>query len=393
MSKLFSPLLIAAAVAAANAGASEADYHLEPVVFPEKDLTSGGPSNQFPRAKGVYNGLIMPTDRVVAEQSGFFNLTIFSDRDFRGRMNIGSDVTPLRGHFDRQGETAVLIYRKVWDDCFCFYTLRLVWVVDLELIAGTDQIQGTIANARRGWSTSLFGYRGYGSVDGPAPEAGRYTWHVAGSDDPAAAPAGEGYGAVTVDSRGRLKIGGALADNTKFSRSAVISTNGWWPFYLELSDGRGTLMGWLNFSSLVSSDVAGDLLWVKPRRDDRQFYPDGFSGTVAAQGARYSAPSSTGLPLSWTNGILRISGGNLPAALTNRVAWLAGGTLSDQGGGISGLTFSLVRGTGVFRGKFVHPVNGRRTSYSGVVDQLEDVGVGFFLGTDQGGLVRLEGAP
>ena len=93
------------------------------------------------------------------------------------------------------------------------------------------------------------------------------------------------------------------------------------------------------------------------------------------------------------NGIFRLAGGILSAPLTNHVTLLPGATLSVQGGGISGLTFSLRRGTGLFRGGFVHPATGRRTFYSGVLDQLQNLGTGFYLGTNQGGLVRLEGTP
>src|SRR6266516_416581 len=321
-------------LAGARAPAAEADYQLEAVEFQEQNFVGGGPSNQFPRAHGVYAGLIMPTNTFVAEQSGYFYLTIFSDRDFTGRVNIAGNVTPLRGHFNRQGQAGVLVYRKVRDDCFCFdcscpFTLRLVWIVSLNLIPDTDQIQGTIENVRRGWSTTLFGYRGYASVDGPAPEAGRYTLHLPGTADSAVAPAGEGFGALTVDLRGRLQIHGALADGTPFSRSAVISTNGWWPFYVPVSDGRGALQGWLRFNSLVSSDISGDLLWVKPRREGRTFYPDGFTGPVPAHGERYTPPPPGGAELSWTNGIFRLAAGNLSAPVTNTVSWPPGGDLSN----------------------------------------------------------------
>jgi len=83
----------------------------------------------------------------------------------------------------------------------------------------------------------------------------------------------------------------------------------------------------------------------------------------------------------------------LSAPVANSVTLLPGGALTDNGGGLSGLTFRLSRSSGVFRGKFIHPDTSRRTSFVGIMDQLADIGAGFFLGTDQGGLVRLEAVP
>jgi hypothetical protein len=361
--------------------------------FTAASFTGGGPSNEFPRIKGSYNGLIAPTNEFVAEYSGFFTFTVDSDRWFRGWMNVGDRRYPLRGRFDRQGSAGVAIYRRDWDDWYYFYELRLIWLVDLRLIAGSDQIEGTVENIRGGWSSELSGHRGHGRTDGPAPAAGRYTLRLPGSTDAAVAPSGSGYGVVKVTTRGRVTAYGALADGTSFSRSAILSTNGNWPFYLPLSDGRGVLMGWLNFTSSPGGDVAGDLIWVRPRRAGRKYYPDGYSGMVAASGARYTPPASSEPALTWTDGAFRWSGGNLAAPAANAITLLPGGKLRDNGGDVAGLSFRLSRSTGVFRGRFVHPESGRRTAYAGILDPLQDVGAGYFLGADQGGRVNLEPAP
>jgi hypothetical protein len=207
------------------------------------------------------------------------------------------------------------------------------------------------------------------------------------------APAGEGYGLVKVDSHGRVEAYGALADGTVYSRSAAISTNGWWPFYFPLSSGKGALIGWLNFSGLAASDVAGDLILVRPYNEDRKYYPNGYFGTVFASGSRWTEPSSSTLALTWTNGIFRLSGGNLSAPATNQIELLPGGKLVDKGGKVAKLKFSLGRSTGKISGTFTHPDSSKKTSYAGVLDQKQDIGAGYFLGTSQGGLIRLEAAP
>jgi hypothetical protein len=358
-----------------------------------KSFTGGGPSNQFPRAPGVYNGLLMPTNGFVPNHSGFFRLWVDSDRDFSGRFDLGDNTFWLRGHFDRQGRAGVLVYLREWDEWLEFHRRRLVWIVRLELIPGTDEIQGTLENVSRGWSTTLFGYRGFGHVDGHAPQAGRYTLRLPSSADPAVAPSGEGYGAIKVSSAGHVQAVGALPDSTPFSRSATLSTNGWWPFFLPLNDGRGALIGWLKFNSSAGRDISGDLLWVKPRGEGRRYYPEGYVGTVATLGSRYTLPGGNAPALNWVNGLFIVSGGNLEGFFVNNVTLLPGGSLMDNGGEINGVSFRSSRSTGVFRGKFLHPNTGRRTFFSGILDQFAAVGGGFFLDLDQGGLVRFETAP
>jgi hypothetical protein len=88
-----------------------------------------------------------------------------------------------------------------------------------------------------------------------------------------------------------------------------------------------------------------------------------------------------------------VSGGNLSAPLTNAVTLRPNGKLTDLGGGIENLKFSLTTKTGLFKGKFTHPGLEKTVSYSGVLDQLQELGGGYFIGSDQGGLVRLEAAP
>jgi hypothetical protein len=395
MKKLFWVALALAFSAEALVPVRAAEYVARPAGpgIQAASFTSGGPSNQFPRMKGTYNGLALPPTEFVAEYSGFFTLTIDSDRYFDGWMNVGDRRYPLGGRFDQQGHAGVTIYKQVWDDCYCYYYLVLVWVVDLRLVPDTDEIEGNADNVSHGWRTRLSGYRAFGKEDEPAPQNGRYTLRLPTYADPAVAPAGEGYGIVKVDSRGRVEAYGALPDGTAYSRSAAISTNGWWPFYFPFNDGRGALIGWLRFQAAAGSDVAGDLTLAKPRNDDRKYYPNGYSGTVAASGSRYVAPSSSTLALTWTNGVFRVSGGNLSMPAANSIGLLPGGKLVNHGGALPKLSFSLNRSTGKFTGKFTQPENGRKISYAGILDQLQDIGAGYFMDATQGGLVRLEAAP
>lgn len=391
MFKLFGmgTLLVVAVLQAALAG------ELEGGAFSglAQDFTGGGPSNQFPRIKGNYSGLLMPTNGFVSQYSGSFRLWVDSDRDFDGRLDLGQETVWLGGRFNRQGQAAVRVYRNYWDDCFCFYERRLLWEVKLNLVPGTDEVEGTVDNLRHGWTTQLAGHRTIETRDEPAPFAGRYTLRLPTGAFPEIAPPGEGYASVTVTSGGEVRSIGALADGTVFSRSSTVSSNGSWPFFLPLNGGRGSVIGWLQFGTPSTNEVSGELQWVRPQRNDSRLYPLGYSGTLSATGSRYQASGTDEVPLSWTDGSIQFSGGNLVSPAVNQVTWLPGGALISNGGDLAGLTYRLNRSTGVFRGKFVRPENGRSVSYAGVLDQRSDLGAGYFLGSDQGGLVRLEAAP
>jgi hypothetical protein len=393
MQKLFWLVLVSLAGFTTGSRAAE-EYVIHPRETPTLQAAgfTGGGTNLFPRIQGIYNGLAMPTNDFVAEYSGFFELTVDWDRDFRGAMNIGGRRYPLRGRFDQQGRGGVTIYRRDWDDCHCSYDLRLIWIVDFELIQGTDEIVGIADNVRHGWSTELFGFRGQGILDGLSIDEGRYTVRLPSGTNATVAPIGEGYGVMKVTSRARGTMYGALADGTGYSRTAVISTNGYWPFYLPLNEGQGAMIGWLRFSTEEFSDVAGDLFWVRPARESRRLYPNGYSGNVAASGSRYSSTNFATFALNWIDGFFYIDGGNLLFPAENSIVLLPRGKLGDLGGHIANLSFSLSRSSGIFRGRFTHPDNGRRTSYAGVIDQIAGIGGGYFLGIDQGGWVRLEPA-
>jgi hypothetical protein len=365
------------------AGAAEAP--------PEAALAGfDGGSDFFPESRGTYNGLISPADEVVPERAGYFRIYISSWGRYSGQFVVGDDTFPIRGWFNSQGLAGVSIYRRVWDDCHCFKELVLVWTVELDLVPDSDEIEGTLVNERRGgWEVDLYGLRAGYYSSGGAPQEGRYTLRLPGSVDPAVAPPGDGYAAVTVTTRGLARLSGALPDGVKIADNAYLSVDGYWPVYIPLSSGHGVVFGWLQFDG---SDLAGELTWLKPRNLDRVFYPEGFSGAINARGGRYELPVGSVGPFTWTEGQIQFSDGNLPDVLIHDVDFTSSRSVAIGGGDVTGLKMRVNTRTGLFNGTFIHPGNGRRTAYAGGLFQFEDAGGGFFLGTDQGGTVAFVGA-
>src|SRR6185436_13477118 len=87
------------------------------------------------------------------------------------------------------------------------------FVISLELVTsnGIDQVIGTVAG--NDWLSYLWAGRdASGSPALPFAMAGRYTLALPGADEDSDAPAGHGFGSLTVDARGRLSVAATLGD-------------------------------------------------------------------------------------------------------------------------------------------------------------------------------------
>ena len=142
---------------------------------------------------------------------------------------------------------------------------------------------------------------------------------VQGQDDPNLGPEGHGFGTVKVDSLGRASFAGTLADGTKFSPKVVLSKSGQWPLHGALYGGLGAVQGWLTLTNGTTNDIRGALGWIKPALPKTKLYPGGFNRETTTVGSHYVRPAtSTSRVLNLTQTDLIFSGGNLPAAFTNR---------------------------------------------------------------------------
>jgi len=353
----------------------------------------GTTTNLFPAPNSQFNGLITPATGLYPEQSGYFRITVYPNGTYSGTMHVGARKVSINGVFSPDGRSSTYIYGVYYDCCWSYY--YLTWIVNFRMIAGTDEIQGSVEYfGSSAWTSEVLGFRsGPWNSKNPSPFQGRYTVRFPGSTDPAIAPPGDGYASLNVDVKGSVKISGALADNFKYSRSGVLSTNGYVPISVATDNGNGIFIGWLTLTPPPSGEIIGDFVWNTPPNYNATYYPAGFAGPVPAFGGIYVAPSATNSVLSWTDGVFELADGNLSAPLVNQITLSPDGKLTSNSGPIEKLTFSLNRKTGVFNGRFREPQSGISRSYFGAVVQFDDLGGGYFLGLNQGGLVSLLPAP
>jgi hypothetical protein len=354
-------------------------------------LTANFVSNPFIPVKGNYASLFGPTDdaglldisQVRATNSGYFTVTLGSTGQFSGKLFLAGTNYSLSGRCDLNGLAHVRVPRSG----------KLPLEVDLEFDLQTAQVGGSITDGS--WRSALAGNRTGLSVN----RATRYTFVIPGADADEASthPGGDGAGTVTVTTNGAVVLAGALGDGTRISQGTLLSRDGDWPIYASLYGGKGLLLRWGAISTNPSSDElsATNLVWFKPPGLKGKFYTNGFTESVQMLGARYARPGPGSHVLNWTNGVLLLDGGNLPATISNAVQCVSNKWVVLNNTHQVRLTNDLARG--VFGGTFVHPVTRRATPFSGAYLQLGSPdlgwGGGWFAGTNETGFVELMPAP
>jgi hypothetical protein len=91
------------------------------------------------------------------------------------------------------------------------------------------------------------------------------------------------------------------------------------------------------------------------------------------------------------NLLAALGSGNLGSVLSNSVTLDAKNKVTSCV--TNGFKLTVVPATGLFSGSFLNPATHKATKFSGVLSQKQDIGAGFFLGTNQSGFVTLEPSP
>ncbi|HWH68203.1 MAG TPA: choice-of-anchor tandem repeat GloVer-containing protein, partial [Candidatus Sulfotelmatobacter sp.] len=340
--------------------------------------------NPYLPVSGAYNGLYYDPNKIAPESCGSFSLVTTPRGTFSGSVRLGGARYPVSGQFDWQGNAQTIIYRRALEP--------LVLRLRLDLTEGSDQILGTLAPATNAtWSATVIGDRAvYNGLTRIAPQAGRYTLALPGNTDPAAQTAGDSYGTVIVDKAGMIHLAGALADGTKISQAVPVSKNGQWPLYVPLYAGQGTLVSWLTFTDSTEA-LSGDVTWVKPALPAAKYYPLGFTNEVSVLASQYIPPAGSTKVLSLTNAQVVFDGGNLLQSVTNQITLGSFNKVKNLGPNKCVLT--ITPANGVFTGSVVDPATAKLIPFSGVVLQNQNLGCGYFLGTNQSGRIILAPTP
>jgi len=318
----------------------------------------------FQPVKGVYRGLYYETNAVAPESAGMFTVTVNGTGAFNGSLQTGASTLPLNGQLDADGYARLTLPRGKNPVTVDLY-------LDFKLYS--EQIRGLVTEGAT--VSSLVGDRSvFDAKIRKAPQAGRYTLIIPGDTNSLASPGGDGFAAITVDASGAAKITGELADGTQFSLESGISKEGVLPFYEPLYGGKGVIMGWIQFNQTASSDLFGQLTWIKPPMPQDKYYPNGFATSVSAFGSQYVPPASARAP----DETLELS------------ALLRGGNLNEIAIDRSNMKLTLSTSSGLLNGYFVNPQTGKSTAFKGALLQKQNWRSGYFLGPSESGCVFLK---
>ena len=338
-------------------------------------LTANFIPSPFIACSGTYNGLFAEASQIVEGSSGCLTVSANNRGAYSGQLQISGKRHSFSGQLDLQRQATNVILRHNES------------ALKIEFGIGGGSVFGQISDGT--WNAGMLGEQAvFYSKAAPSPLAGAYTFILPGSTGDASLPTGHGFGAVRVNTAGRLTFAGTLADGTKVSHSIQLTLDGQWPLYVSLYSGHGSILGWLAFESTPDSDLDGPLSWLKLPNIKSRYYPDGFSWGCQALGSAYVPPAtSADHVLNLDKADLIFSGGDLSSPFTNSVTLAASSRVTNLSSNRLSLAFSL--STGTFKGSAADPLLKTSSPFSGAVFQKHNAGYGLLLGTNQSSQLML----
>ena len=345
-------------------------------------LTATFGSNLFPTVQGSYNGLFYDTNDFQQASAGFLTLKVGSSGASSGKLLLNGGSYSVKGVLNAFGLGSFLVVRKG--------TNPVQLDLSLDLTNGTDQLTGVVteqATTGAVWTAQMVADRAiYDGKINIAPQAGKYTVLFPADTNSATVPESDGFGAVTVTTKGAVSLSGTLADGTKVTQKTALSKHSQWPLYLPLYKGRGSLISWVNFTNEPTTDVSGLFTWFK-QTNVAKYYPGAFTNEATIAGSRFVPPTTNAI-LNLSNALVTFTGGNLTADFTNDIAIDAKSKVINLGSNKLSLTFS--KSSGTFSGSVTPPTGGKAIAFKGAILQKQTNGAGFFLGTNLSGRVSLQ---
>lgn len=344
---------------------------------PDTTLTAHFVTNLFPELKGHYTGLLCDPTHPAHENGGCFSFNLSGGGAFSGRLTLAGKTRAISGRFGPDRYAHRTIARP---------PPKPPLAIDLQLGPEPDSVSGTVSTGSI--ASRLTGYRAPFSTTNPATSfAGRYTMLLSGVTNAEVSPSGEGFVTLIVAPNGRVRLAGALADNTPLAQSCSLSADGSMPLYSSLYRSGGSCFGWVTLLETPLNDIHGGLLWSKPSGCNNSSNPSGFADEVRLLGSRYAATNRPVLALS--NAVVILEGGDLFVSTTNDVLLNARNRVRVAPPNPDKLSITLSLPTGTFRGGFTHPATSQRSPVKGVLLQKQNRGGGFFPRESESGSVYL----
>ena len=348
------------------------DYTFE--VTNDVALTANFIPSPFLTSKGPYNGLFYNTSGAGGNgDSGMLrNLVLDVQGDFSAQLLVGGGRYAINGQFDLSGLSTNSVARPTTKGG------PLIVEMQISLYNAPDVLIGSVSGTNGGpWTNSLFA--GLAAQSYPSST---FTLPLFLSNS---LPGG--YALIT-NHLGNFRLNGALADGTTFNDSVPMSIIGQMPVYVSLYSGKGLLLGLI--FNLNNGVLEAKIGW---QRDLSQsgFYTNGFTNLLEGQMSVWTNPAPHTPAIALTNGLLEISGGPFPMALTFKVVVNNDNAIVKLPG--SGCTNSMHGSINPLTGEFTiwfGDDDGQEIVGHGVIAQSLANGYGLFVTKRKSGVISLQ---
>ncbi len=277
-------------------------------------------------SNGVYNGLFFPTNNGSARTAGWITLNLAPSGEYFGRLSPVGTSYQIHGKLDSTGYSGI-------GGLFGTNTLGLqLYLTDpgSESLSGIFYLNGQTANV------SLLRVQ-KGTRTKPVAQAGSYSFLIRPTDDTnTAGGEGYGFGCVTIDATGRIKMTGTLGDGMAIHQNAAMVKGGFWPIFALAN------VGWAGFAN--NNVFAANLDWWSPN------FPGNTNQTARLDGGPYNPIGH----LNWSNGTITLSGDDLDAPLSADVMLSENGSITVLSNP-NNIQFGLPDKKGLITGSFTHP--------------------------------------
>ncbi len=337
--------------------------------------------NPFLARGGSYEGLLLGST-VDHGSTGFIRINLTRNGGFSGQVALGSSRLNVRGTLNSAGSATVTIARAGLEP--------LVLNVQLDLANQTEFLSVSLSDGTSTWNVDA-DRKGVVAPETTGPTR-RFTFRVDPDVNAPTTPQGYGVGVATVTAANAVRIAGTLADGRAYVASAGLAADGSIAAYAPLFGRAGAFAATLQIGA--DGMLQGTGRWLKPERPLDLRYQAAFSTTNALIGGLYTPPAIGTRALAWEpngNGVLTLSSGNLPSALTqalvlgtnNKFTWALPSAIAS-------LRLTANAATGVIAGTFLHPAGTR--AFRGITIQQLGGAWGYFLGESESGAVALQPA-
>lgn len=334
-------------------------------------------TNLFLAAEGAYAGLFAPTNTPRTQaNSGAFNFTLTTTGSFTGKLEVGGQSAALSGKFNADGTATVTSSP---------HSLGPV-TTSMQLDPPDQAVIGTVSN--NNFVADLTGYQNvFGTRNKATAYEGQYTLVIPGTTNPAAGPSGNGYGSVTVKPTGAVTFSGSLADGTTVSQSGIVSSGGFWPLYISLYNGSGSVWAWNLFTNgTLSTNLA--VSWINGGNSVKTAaLRSGFTNEAATLiGSAYNPAA---VPLTgFTSADVILAGGGLLRTITNGITISSHDIIALTNALLESnkLRLTITKATGIISGTLANPTNQHLTiKINGIILQDNTNAAGYFLENGQSG--------